>query len=178
MPESADIQTRRLVIRLFKEEYLSERYVGWLNDPEIVRYSEQRHREHTIESCRQYMNSFQGTPHFFWAVFKSHDRPEHIGNINAFIDPHNLTADIGIMIGERTIQGQGYGAEAWLGVCGFLFETQNIRKITAGTISTNIPMIRLMKKAGMVEDGIRKRHYIYDGKEVDVIHMALFKKDR
>jgi hypothetical protein len=63
MARSEIIKTERLLLEPFSEKYLSERYVSWLNDHEIVRYSEQRHRTHTIESCREFMNSFENTPH-------------------------------------------------------------------------------------------------------------------
>ena len=46
MAESTVIGTTRLQIIPFREEYLTERYVSWLNDPEVVRFSDQRHRQH------------------------------------------------------------------------------------------------------------------------------------
>lgn len=36
----------------FADRHLTERYVGWLNDPAVVRYSEQRHSRHTLWSRR------------------------------------------------------------------------------------------------------------------------------
>ncbi len=92
------------------------------------------------------------------------------------MDEMNQTADIGIMIGEIPFQHKGYGAEAWKAVCDFLFEKTKIRKISAGTLSTNTVMLQIMRKTGMQEDGRRIRHYIWEGQEVDVVHMALFKE--
>jgi len=62
MAERPVLQTARLRMVPFSEAHLTTRYVGWLNDPEVVRYSEQRHQTHTIESCRSYLLSFSGTP--------------------------------------------------------------------------------------------------------------------
>ena len=67
--------------------------------------------------------------------------------------------------------------EAWLKLCDYLFAERNIRKITAGTLSVNHSMVKLMKRCGMVEDGIRRSHYLWNGKEVDMIYTALFQKD-
>ena len=72
------------------------------------------------------------------------------------------------------MQAQGYGLEAWIGVSEFLFLKRHIRKITAGAMAINTLMIKLMKKAGMQEDGRRRRHYLVDGEEVDIVYMALF----
>jgi [ribosomal protein S5]-alanine N-acetyltransferase len=174
MGQSSLIQTQRLQIVLFGEEHLTQQYVGWLNDPLVVRYSEQRHRTHTLESCRAYWQSFSGTPHYFWAVMTREGELGHIGNLNAYRDPVNQTADVGIMLGERRAWGQGYASEAWSAVCQYLLKEVGLRKITAGTMATNHAMIRVMQRAGMVEDGCRRRQYLWDGQEVDLVQMALF----
>ena len=176
MAESRILTTTRLQIVPFNEEFLTERYVGWLNDPEVVRYSEQRHHQHTLQSCRDYWQSFQGTSNYLWAIVARDKAICHIGNINAYVDLHNLVADVGILIGERSFWGGGYGTEAWVAVCNYLLYKAGMRKVTAGTIAENTGMLHIMKKAGMVEDGVRKCHFIFEGREVDLIHAALYRK--
>lgn len=112
-----------------------------------------------------------------WAIEETANGIGHIGNINANVDSSNKLADIGILIGESNTQGYGYGYEAFKGLSEYLFEKTGIRKLTAGTVSTNSSMLRLMHRMKMREDGVRKRHYLIEGKEVDIIHMALFKED-
>jgi len=175
MAKSPEIRTARLFITPFLEKYLSPRYVGWLNNPEVTCFSEQRHKEHTIESCRKYLESFENTPNYFWALLEIGNNSLHIGNINAYVDPINEIADIGILIGETSAWRNGYATEAFEAVCGFLLEKQKLRKVTAGAIRPNKQMLKVMQKIGMIEDGIRKRHYIWNNKEVDVIHMAMFR---
>lgn len=177
MAEGKVIETQRLRIVPFSEAYLSSRYVNWLNDPEVVRYSEQRHKRHTLETCRQYWQSFKDSPHFFWAITTVDWEFEHIGNINTYIDEYNSTASVGIMIGERRVWGQGYGLEAWVAVCHYLMYDVGIRKVTAGTLALNKGMLRIMEKSGMVADGRWIRHCLVDGKEVDIIFAALFSND-
>lgn len=168
------IRTRRLLIRPFTEQHLTSRYVSWLNDKQVMRYSEQRHRVHTVESCRAYMQSFENTPNYFWAIEEIAHGRGHIGNINAYVDRHNLIADIGILIGDEKAWNQGYGFEAFNAVCGFVTEKENVRKITAGTMSANLPMLKIMKKMNMVSDGKRTNHFLFETREVDLIYMALF----
>jgi RimJ/RimL family protein N-acetyltransferase len=57
----------------------------------------------------------------------------------------------------------------------FLLRTAGLRKITAGTLSVNAPMLRLMDRVGMVPDGRRARHQLWEGQEVDIVHAALFR---
>jgi [ribosomal protein S5]-alanine N-acetyltransferase len=176
MARSPDLQTARLRIIPFDEVHLTSRYVSWLNDPEVVRFSEQRHRRHTLESCRSYWQSFADSPNYFWALVACDERLGHVGNMNAYVDPLHGTADVGILIGERALWGQGYGLEAWQAVCGYLEGLGDIRKITAGALSVNLGMLRLMRKANMVEDGRRVNHYLWEGEPADLVHMARFRK--
>lgn len=175
MAQSRIIETARLRIIPFSEEYLTTRYVSWLNDPEVVRYSKQRHRVHTLESCREYMKSFIDTPNYFWAIVVKENELGHVGNMNAYVDIHNLVADVGILIGERSAWRKGYGSEAWMEVCHYLFQEANIRKITAGTLSNNRAMLGVMRRAGMVEDGHRTHQCIFEEFEVDLVYAALFR---
>ncbi len=169
------IKTERLLLEPLSEKYLTQEYVGWLNNPKVVRYSEQRHHKHTMESCREYIKSFHETPNYIWAISVVGANLEHIGNISAYVNLENKIADIGILIGKSEVWGMGYGTEAWSAVCNYLLYKLELRKVTGGAVSTNTAMLKLMKKIGMIEDGRRIRHYIWEGKEVDIIHMAIFR---
>ncbi len=176
MSEAPQITTPRLSVVPFAESFLTESYVGWLNDPEVVRFSTQRHAVHTVESCRAYRQSYTGTPHYFWAIVENERGLGHIGNINAYVDKRDQVTDLGILLGNKAAWRRGYGCEAWLAVCRYLFEKAGMRKITAGTCASNAAMLSLMKAAGMAEDGRRARHTIVEGREVDIIYAALFRE--
>lgn len=177
MAASAIIETPRLRIVSFCEDYLTEGYVAWLNDKELTQFSQQRFRQHTLDSCRNYMKSFVDSPHYFWAIVARDEELGHIGNINAYVDKNHQVADVGIIIGERRAHGTGMATEAWSAVCRFLLNDANIRKVTAGTLSCNLPMLRIMEKTGMVDDGRRTKQQLCHGVAVDVVHMAIFKSN-
>ena len=168
------LRTERLVLTPFSEKHLTERYVGWLNDPVVVRYSEQRHRVHTLKSCRDYLDSLSGTPHHFWAIEALDIELGHIGNIGATIDEPNSVGDIAIVLGERTAWGNGYGTEAWLEVCRFLLEDSGLRKVSAGTMACNAEMLGIMRKSGMSEECRRPRHLLLNGEEIDVVYAGAY----
>ncbi len=150
----------------FAERHLTERYVSWLNDPVVTRYSEQRHRRHTLASCRAYWESI-AAPDRFWAIELD---GRHIGNITATVDARNGVADLAILIGERDAQGHGHGLTAWVQA----IRESGARKITAGTMATNVPMLRLFEKSGMQIAGRRARHYLWEGQEVDMVMAECF----
>lgn len=148
----------------FSKEHLTENYVSWLNDPEITKYSEQRHYVHTLKSCLDYVLSRE----HLYAI--EVDR-KHIGNIDIDFDENNKTADIAILLGE--CHNMGYGSHAFSLAIEESFRL-GARKVTCGTLSNNIPMQRIAESEGMVEDGRRSRHYLCQGEEVDLIYYALF----
>lgn len=168
------LESARLRVVPFDATFLTERYVGWLNDPEVVRHSEQRHRRHTLESCAAYWRSIEASPHFFCAILKKDDG-EHVGNMTVVMDIPNQVADMALMIGEKQYWGSGFGSEAWFAMMQELFSSHPVRKITAGTMATNQGMLAVMQKSGMAEEGRRSRHFLWEGQEVDMVMAAKFR---
>lgn len=92
---------------------VTDQHVAWLNDPEVVRYSEQRHKRHTLETQHSYVNGVWSNPgSWIWLICKPTPL-DAIGTITAHCDENNKVANMGILIGEKTAWGQGYGSEAW-----------------------------------------------------------------
>jgi len=166
------LHSDRLFIQWFGEDFLNYRYVEWLNDPEVVKYSEQRHAIHTIESCTEYYNSIKESENIFLAIIFKNSNLGHIGNISITIDSSNLVADIAIVIGEKLAWGKGVGLEAWSLVMNYLLQYTKIRKVTAGTMSVNKPMLNVMHCSGMDIECYRKEYFLWEGKFVDLVLAA------
>ena len=148
--------------------------MSWLNDPEVVRFSEQRHRTHSIDSCRRYFESFIGSSNHFLAIEAVDKELSHIGNIVVTVDPFNGIADVSILLGERRAWGQGYATKTWNAVLNLFLTDERTRKVTAGTMAVNKPMLRLMERSAMHIECSRARHFIWNGEEVDMILAAKF----
>ena len=58
----------------------------------------------------------------------------------------------------------------------YLFDHLGIRKVTAGTMSENKAMLKVMENCKMKVEGVKKAHFILDGNEVDLVFSAVFKK--
>ena len=175
MANSGILAAERIDLIPFSDRFLTERYVGWLNDPHTVRYSEQRHRRHTLESCARYAASMKDSPHHFWAIVARDAELNHVGNMTATVDGNNKVADLAIMVGESRCRGHGFGLEAWKRACDFLLGDGGMRKVTAGTMSVNAPMLGIVRAAGMTEEGRRTRQFLHEGQEVDMVMAALFR---
>lgn len=171
---SVQLTSARLVLAPFTVGDISPRYVGWLNDPEVVRYSNQRFRRHDLKSSEAYLRSFEGGPNQFWSIRLAADG-SMIGTMTAYIAPPHGTADIGLLIGERSVWGQGYGYEAWQRLMDYLLGEQTLRKITAGAASGNAGMIRIMERAGMHHEATRRQQEIVSGELQDIVYFAKFR---
>ena len=177
MYEFINIETKRLNLLPFTERYLTDRYVSWLNDPEVVQFSEQRHCQHSKKSCADYFLEIKRRDHGFYAICEK-ETGLHIGNSTISIDLNNQIADIQILIGDRSFWGQGLGAEAFSALVEMLLESSCFRKVTAGTLAKNGAMLKTMEKAGMIVECIREGHYLLNGQPVDVIYGARWNNDK
>jgi RimJ/RimL family protein N-acetyltransferase len=164
---------RKVKLTPFGEADITDEYIGWLNDPVVTRFSNQRFVKHDYDSCRRYLASFEGTPNLFLCVRRIEDeRP--IGTMTACLAPQHGTADMGILIGERSAWGQGYGRDAWETLADFLLKQPGMRKITCGTLACNEAMIRLAERWGMQLEGRRAAHELVEGEPVDILYFARF----
>jgi len=145
----------------------AKQFAEWLSDPEIVRYSEQRHKSHTAETQLDYWHSTATVePNSVHMIQLLGEPSVRIGSVAARVDTQNNTANVGIMIGDKSAWGNGYGFEAWECFCNYLIIEKKIRKIEAGCMSLNAPMIKICIMYGMRHEAIVQDHFLLDGKPV------------
>jgi [ribosomal protein S5]-alanine N-acetyltransferase len=171
---SPEVHLKGEKVRLesFTEADLTDDYIQWLNDPEVVRFSNQRFLTHDRDSCHAFLRSFKDSPNLFLSVKTLAGRP--IGTMTAYRSLPHGTADIGIMIGDRGVWGGGYGQDAWNTLMRWLLEQPGIRKVTAGTLACNLGMLRLMTRSGMVLEGVRRAQELVEGEPQDIMLYAKF----
>jgi ribosomal-protein-alanine N-acetyltransferase len=167
------LQGEKVTLHLFSENHINDRYLSWLNDPEVVRYSNQRFKIHDYNSCRAYLESFHATGNLFLAIHVK-DGGQFIGTMTAFFSTPHRTVDMGILIGDKAFWKKGMGQEAWELLMLFLLGLNEVRKVTGGTLRCNLGMVNIMIKAGMQPDGVRIAHELVDNNPHDIIHFARF----
>jgi [ribosomal protein S5]-alanine N-acetyltransferase len=167
------LQGSKVKIRMFSESDINHTYISWLNDLEVVRFSNQRFLVHDRQSCMRYLASFNSTNNLFMSVNRiSDDRP--LGTITAYILKNHGTVDVGIMIGDKSSWGLGYGQDAWNTMTSWLLAHDDIRKLTAGTLKSNISMIKLMERSGMILEAVRKSQEIVNNMPMDILYYSKF----
>lgn len=170
---SAVITGERLYLCPFTESDITADYIWWLNEPEVVRFSNQRFRSHDEKSCLDYLRTFAGNDNLFLAIRLADDK-RLIGTMTAYVSSQHGTADMGLLIGERGLWGQGFGLEAWNLLLNHLLQARRLRKITAGTLRCNLGMTRIMERSGMRLEAVRLQQEMVDGEPQDVLYFAKF----
>jgi RimJ/RimL family protein N-acetyltransferase len=140
-------------------------YLKWLENKEVMQYSENRHLTHSTASQYEWICSFDQENDYLWEIIRC-GMP--IGSISAYLDIPNRIANLGVMIGDDSHWNFGYGREAWDGVCKWLF-SQDTRKIEAGCMACNKPMIRLLEKCGFRIEATIPGHFLLNGKPTDQV---------
>lgn len=144
--------------------------VGWLNDPVVTRYSEQRHKTHTFETQLHYIRNIPKDS-MYWGLFIGNDL---IGTITAYCDPNNRIANLGLMIGDKAYWGVGLGSIAWQRMGDFVLHQKGMRKVEAGCMAANLAMNVICQKYGMVEEGRQDRHFQLGDCTTDLVHWGKF----
>lgn len=83
----------------------------------------------------------------------------------------------GIIIGEESIRGKGYGKDTTELIINYAFKTLNLRKIILEVADYNEKAIKLYEKLGFELEGKLKKNVYADGKFYDLLIMSLFCDD-
>jgi RimJ/RimL family protein N-acetyltransferase len=151
--------------------------LGWLHDPEVVRYLEVRHNPPaTIGDLQEWVAGFDQRSRIILGVFDATEN-RHIGNVTlAPIDVRNLRAHLGYMVGDRAYWGRKVLVRVLPAVFNFAFGTLGLNKITAGADTRNLSSIINFKKLGFVKEGAFRQHIYENGTYFDEVRYALFKE--
>lgn len=170
------IEGKLVKLDVFSKENITDAYLGWLNDPVTVRYSNQRFHAHTRQTSLAYLQSFNGTGNLFLAVYLKGDE-KYVGTMSVYISSVHETADMGIMIGDKSCWGLGVGGDAWSTVLSLMLDTARMRKVSGGTLACNKGMVKIMLNSGMQPDGVRVAQELVNRQAQDILHFAKFRDD-
>jgi ribosomal-protein-alanine N-acetyltransferase len=167
------LEGTKVRLRAFQSGDITPTYLSWLNNPLVVRYSNQRFFQHTLETSRRYLENFAGSTNHFIAIC-DRDHEALIGTLTIHRNLHHGTADIGILLGDPASWGRGFGLDAFFTVTQALERSGQVRKLTAGTLSVNKGMLRIIERAGFELEAVRRGQELLDGQPVDVVYYARF----
>lgn len=173
MRHAATLTDADLVLAPMDVDDVSQDYVDWLNDPEVVAQTEQAGARHTIDSVQAYVDSTLRAPDAaMWRILLS---GTHVGNVRlSSINRVHRRAGLGLIIGAGDARRKGLGPRAIELATAHAFRGLELNKVFAGMFASNEASRRAFEKAGYVIEATLQRHAWHEGNFVDVHMMARF----
>lgn len=164
------IESERLSLEPISLKFLTKKYLGWLNDQEVYNYLESG-GDYTLTNLKKYILDHQRNKTLFWAILiKSCNT--HIGNIKIDpVDKERKTAELGIMIGEKTEWGKGYAHEAISIVEEYCLKEVKLNTITLGLKISNKNALKLYQKLGYIKYDRKTHPEVYHNSKLQSLRM-------
>lgn len=182
-PQALVLETDRLLLRLVSPDDVDV-YLGWINDPEVSRYLDSTGMisvPYTRDEIADMMSAWpgatvsSGTVLSIICLAEGH-RPIGCAWVGG-IDFNNGSCSAGLLIGDRSQWGQGYGREALSAIERFCFEGIGLNRISASAYAPNERSIRLFEGAGFAREGVMRQSVRKDGEYVDEVLYGLLRSD-
>lgn len=161
-------------LKLLEVDDVSSAYVTWMNDYDVVKYTESRFTLHSFNSiCNYVKNCNEKGDCFLFGIFDKENT--HIGNIKLDnIHAYYRKADIGIIIGEKKYWGKGIATQAIMLLSEYAFAQLNLNKVYAGIYEHNVASQKAFLKAGFTEMYRERDSVWYEGKYQDCLHFEKY----
>jgi RimJ/RimL family protein N-acetyltransferase len=164
------IETERFRLRSLKPVDASERWLGWVKDPEIVHPANAPVRHMTRQELANYIAGFDNYTRYLIGVFDKSSGIQ-IGFFFVDVDRAHDTATFNVIIGEKSFWGKGVVNETRAVLLDYFFEILRMAKVCGGPLSRNFPMVFNYKAQGWIHEGTLRSHFksVVDGSRLDQI---------
>ena len=170
------IQGKRLTLRAIERDDLP-RYVVWLNDLEVIHHLKTYPPMNLEDETDWYESQRKDGSTLNLAIVVS-DEERHIGSVSLMkINQREQNAELGIMIGDKTCWGQGYGREAIQLLLRYGFTTLNLHRIYLRVDASHTPAIRCYLSCGFVEEGRLRDVVFRQGRFEDQLIMSVLRPE-
>ena len=158
-----------------------EQFVRWVNDPEVIA-GISLFLPYALADEEAWYEKMRQTPQVEHPlVIEIRQGGGHwlpIGNLSLFgLQWRVRSAELGIMIGEKSYWDQGYGSEAILLLLEHAFTTLNLNRVFLRVFAFNHRAIHVYEKIGFVHEGRMRQADYYQGNYVDVLLMSILRPE-
>jgi RimJ/RimL family protein N-acetyltransferase len=163
--EQSFLRGKQVYLRALGPEDISNDYLAWLNDPEVLRYRTTR-LPTTLRQLAAWIKNPSPPDRLVLAVRLNED-DRHVGNISlAKFEWTHGTAELAIMIGAKDTWGRGVGTESIELLSGHAFNALGLHRLSAE--SANPSYNRCMERLGWIHEGTRREALFVDGKHIAI----------
>ena len=158
-------------------------FLKWINDPVVTENLMLTTPMSKVEEEQWYDDMMQNPVHTHVFVIEAGDEQaepsyQAIGTCQFIsIDWRNRSAEVGIMIGEKSMWNRGYGTETMSLLLEHGFNTLNLHRIWLQVFASNPRGIRAYEKAGFTHEGKFRQAEFRKGTYWDVHLMSVLVDD-
>ncbi len=164
----------RVSLRAIEPDDL-ERYLLWVNDPEVTRWLALRYPLGREEE-RSILEGLGRASSYGHVAFAVDDRVtgEHLGTVGLHdVRPEARVAELGIFLGAKQRWGEGIGHDALVTLLRFAFWEMNLRRVELSVLDGNSRAKALYERVGFLEVGRRPGHWYKHGAPLDDFVMSI-----
>ncbi len=167
---------KNIVVRLLKQSMVSTTYVSWMNDYDVVKFTNQKNLKHTFNSVKFYVKEKLESEDELLLGFFSNNL--HIGNIKIGpINFYNRNTQISYIVGNKNFWGTGIATSVISYIVNYCFESLDLHKVSALTYSNNIASQKVLIKNNFIKEAIIKKQLFFENKFVDMFYFSKFRDD-
>ena len=154
----------------------AEKFAKWFNDFKTTDYIGMSAKIMTLEKEKEYIANHMDDEASLNIV--TLDKDKLIGTVGLeHIDHVNMTATLGIFIGDEKEREKGYGTEAINLILDYGFNYLNLNNIKLDLMSFNERALKCYQKCGFKEYGRRRKCKFINGKYYDSIEMDILAEE-
>jgi len=155
----------------------TDNIIKWRNSDAVRPYFIYQ-KDFTRESHEHWLDTmiFSGKGFQFIICDKETDEPLGSSFLRDYDTEHNKS-EYGIFLGENKTKGRGIGVEANILTLAFAFEKKKMHKVFSRIFVDNEPSIRMVKRAGMTEEGILRGTVRVKGVYRDMALLSILEDD-
>lgn len=172
-----NIEGKKVYLRAIEPEDL-EYYRENINDPETEKMVGGWSLPVASVSQRDWYNSIVGDRNNLRFTISMKDEDLPLGMVNLVdIDWKSGVAFSGIKLFKNAQRKSGIGFDTVMSMDRYAFDELRLNRIEGTILTTNIPSIKLYKKCGWVEEGIRRQSKYQSGEYYDEIFVSILRED-
>ena len=157
-----------------------EKFVDWVNDPEVTAGLTLFLPMSSVDEDKWFETIMKNPQEEKPLVIEMKDGDDYrlIGN-SGFLEFDWIarSAEVGIMIGDKSVWNQGYGTEVMTLLLRHGFQTLNLNRICLRVYDNNKRAIRSYEKAGFVHEGCMRQGVYRHGKYFDILFMSVLREE-
>ena len=170
------IDYKKIVLKQLEPKDVSMVYVKWLNDPEVNKFLEIRHKIPLLkDDVIEFVEMCNKMKRYHWGIMYN---KKHVGNIScSSVDRIYNYVNISNLIGVKKYWNSDICKLSLNAAMHYLFFNSMFNSIGAGTYAIHLSGITLLTNLGFKKEGVLRERALVNGRYIDTVLFGITKKE-